>query len=118
MKVRYKGYTWAKIVKCTGHRTINSNGCGAELLVEKSDLFLHYSNIAFECCECKLINYIDGYKDNPGKLPKWKGKELKRYHVCYIYTDESIEEVEASSEKEAIAKICDEEDLVWVREIE
>lgn len=41
---------------------------------------------------------------------------MKKYIICYKYTDEAVEEVEADSEEEAIDLVCEKEDLVWIKE--
>ena len=63
MKVIRRGRTqkgWAREEKCTGIG-YGEGGCGAELLVEEEDMYLHkYSDgeggtescISFKCCEC------------------------------------------------------------------
>lgn len=38
MKTINKGKPWSKKVKCTGHGN-GSGGCGAQLLIEKEDLY-------------------------------------------------------------------------------
>lgn len=78
---------WAKEYKCTGAGN-KDGGCGAKLLVEKSDLFYTYASymgrdeawfVTFECPQCKVLTDVDApfaptslphyqdWKENSGK---------------------------------------------------
>ena len=75
MRVLKKGRPqkeWAKEFTCTG-AGFDGGGCGAELLVEKGDLFIAYSwareerksYLCFRCVECGVRTEID--RDELGK---------------------------------------------------
>lgn len=69
MKVLEKGSgakSWSKECKCTGEGN-GGGGCGARLLVEKTDLFQTYQScmgreedwyITFQCPECHVLTDI------------------------------------------------------------
>lgn len=42
---------------------------------------------------------------------------MREYVICYTYIDETTEIVTADSEEEAIDLLCDNKDVVWVKEV-
>jgi hypothetical protein len=91
MKVLKKGSgakSWSREFKCTG-RGNDDGGCGARLLVEKTDLFHTYRStmgrdedwfITFKCPECGVLTDIPAPFDAK-ELPSqstWERKAKRR----------------------------------------
>jgi len=89
MKVLAKGNgckSWSKKVTCTGKGN-QGGGCGAKLLVERTDLFHTYHSsydgdtdtyTTFVCPECKVLTDIDEYCVPDGReLPSFQ--QWKKY---------------------------------------
>lgn len=77
MKVVKPGAGWSIEATCTG-KGWNDGGCGAELLVEKDDLFRSTvsqmgrdtcSHVLFRCCQCGVRTSLGNSDDAVIKVP-------------------------------------------------
>jgi len=76
MKILKKGTNWTAKMSCTGKGN-GDGGCGAELEVERDDLFLTHSHardetttyVTVKCPQCKTLTDLGSQYNNYGDLP-------------------------------------------------